>query len=85
MTTRTPKTDRLLAELQSGVTLTPAAIRHQFGLVDSYSAVRRLRARGFAIYGNPTKRGRSTKVTYRLGTPNRAMVSAAYALGEIGR
>ena len=35
-----------------------------------------LRAEGHAIYSNTTKNG---KLAYRLGTPSRRMVAAAYA------
>ena len=88
MTNRTPKTTRLLASFQEGVTFTPSAIRHQFGLVDAYAAVRLLRLKGYAIYANPTRqtgRGRRSpsKVTYRLGTPSRSMVTAATEAGVL--
>jgi hypothetical protein len=36
-----------------------------------------LRAEGYSIYKNKTKNGATV---YRLGTPSRAMVAAAYSL-----
>jgi hypothetical protein len=36
-----------------------------------------LRSEGYAVYTNSTKNG---KVAYRLGTPSRKMVAAAYAM-----
>ena len=38
-------------------------------------AIGELRSEGYAIYSNTTKNG---KTAYRLGTPSRAMVAAAY-------
>jgi hypothetical protein len=38
-------------------------------------AIAALRGEGYAIYTNTTKNG---KAAYRLGTPSRAMVAAAY-------
>ena len=35
-----------------------------------------LRSEGYAVYSNTTKNG---KLAYRLGTPSRKMVAAAYA------
>ena len=70
--------DRVLSVLKSGRQFTPAQIA---GLVNSTEdsvrpRISELRAEGHAIYNNQTKNG---KTAYRLGTPSRRMVAAAYA------
>jgi predicted ArsR family transcriptional regulator len=70
--------DRVLSVLKSGRQFTPAQIA---GLVNSTEdsvrpRISELRAEGHAIYTNQTKNG---KTAYRLGTPSRRMVAAAYA------
>lgn len=70
--------DRVLNILKSGRQFTPAQIA---GLVNSTEdsvrpRISELRAEGHAIYTNQTKNG---KTAYRLGTPSRRMVAAAYA------
>lgn len=76
--------DRVLSVLKSGRQFTPAQIA---GLVNSTEdsvrpRISELRAEGHAIYTNSTKNG---KTAYRLGTPSRRMVAAAYAAlgGEV--
>lgn len=71
--------DRVLSVLKSGRQFTPAQIA---GLVNSTEdsvrpRISELRAEGHAIYTNSTKNG---KTAYRLGTPSRRMVAAAYAV-----
>jgi hypothetical protein len=70
--------ERVLNILKSGRQFTPAQIA---GLTNSKTdsirpRIRELRAEGYAVYTNVTKNG---KQAYRLGTPSRAMVAAAYA------
>ena len=70
--------DRVLSVLKSGRQFTPAQIA---GLVNSTEdsvrpRISELRAEGHAIYTNQTKNG---ETAYRLGTPSRRMVAAAYA------
>jgi predicted ArsR family transcriptional regulator len=71
--------DRILSMLKSGRQLTPAQLATS--LATSEDSIRprisELRAEGFAIYTNQTKTG---KTAYRLGTPSRKMVAAAYAM-----
>ena len=74
------KTDSLLAALRTGEELTVAQIRHRFGAGNPHEVVRKLREQGHAIYLNERKNSRGEIVSkYRLGTPSRAMVQAAYA------
>lgn len=68
--------DKLLSLFKSGreVTKEDATMAGVKGLS---TKINQLRAEGFAIYANKTKDG---KTAYRLGTPSRKMVAAAYAL-----
>ena len=75
------KTDSVLAALQNGDELTAAQIRSRFGAGNPHEVIRSLRAKGHAIYLNErtNSKGEVTQ-KYRLGTPSRAMVAAAYAV-----
>jgi biotin operon repressor len=69
---------RVLKVLESGRQFTPAQLAGLTGVSEDSIRPRisELRADGYAVYTNTTKNG---KTAYRLGTPNRAMVAAAYA------
>lgn len=75
------KTDTVLAAFQKGDELTAAQIRSRFGAGNPHEVVRSLRSRGHAIYLNErkNKKGEVTR-KYRLGTPSKAMIAAAYAV-----
>ena len=69
--------NRVLKVLESGRQFTPAQLA---GLTNSSEnsirpRISELRSEGHAIYTNTTKNGKSA---YRLGTPSRQMVAAAY-------
>jgi hypothetical protein len=49
-----------------------------FGVTNLSARVSELRSRGYSIYTNKTKNG---KTAFRMGTPSRRMVAMAYALG----
>ncbi len=70
---------KVLNVLKSGRDFTPAQIAALLRTTEgSVSArVSELREQGYAIYNNTTKNG---KTAYRLGTPSRRMVAAAYAM-----
>ena len=70
---------KVLYVLKSGRGFTPAQIAALLRTTEgSVSArVSELREQGYAIYNNTTKNG---KTAYRLGTPSRRMVAAAYAM-----
>ena len=70
--------NRILKVLESGRQFTPAQLAGLTGTTESSIRPRisELRAEGNAIYTNETKNG---KVAYRLGTPSRRRVAAAYA------
>lgn len=67
--------NRILSLLQKGNELT-AARAEKMGIGNIHEIVRQLRADGNAVYLN----NRGGKNSYRLGTPSRAMVRAAYEL-----
>lgn len=71
--------DRILKVLKSGRQFTPAQLAGMTGTSEDSIRPRisELRSEGFAIYTNSTKNG---KTAYRLGTPSRKMVAAAYAM-----
>lgn len=65
--------------------LTAAQIEARFGVGNARATISDLRFDGYAIYANShtDTKGR-TKTFYRLGTPNRAMVRAAFAAQAAG-
>jgi predicted ArsR family transcriptional regulator len=70
--------NRVLKVLKSERNFTPAQLA---GLTNTTEdsirgRISELRAEGYAVYSNTTKNG---KLAYRLGTPSRKMVAAAYA------
>lgn len=75
------KTDSVLAALRSGEQLTAAQIRSRYSVGNPHEVVRSLREKGYAIYLNEhTNTKGEVTLKYRLGTPSRAMVAAAYAI-----
>ena len=75
------KTDSVLAALRSGEQLTAAQIRSRYSVGNPNEVVRSLREKGYAIYLNEhTNTKGEVTLKYRLGTPSRAMVAAAYAI-----
>jgi hypothetical protein len=70
--------NRVLKVLKSERNFTPAQLA---GLTNTTEdsirgRISELRSEGYAVYSNTTKNG---KLAYRLGTPSRKMVAAAYA------
>mgnify|MGYP006273781031 FL=1 len=74
-------TSSLIKYLQSGKTVTAKQITARFGLANPHEAVRQLRMKGYAVYANNSKLWNGETTTrYRLGTPSRKMIAAAYAV-----
>lgn len=69
--------EKLLNFFRSGKNLTESQAEGLFGIQNLSARVAELRAEGHAIYTNKLKSGTTA---YRLGTANRAMVSAAYLI-----
>lgn len=70
-----PQTQTVLKALQSGKSLTQKQAR-SFGVKSLRARISELRSEGYPVYTNSDAKGTS----YRLGTPSRTMVAAAYAL-----
>ena len=70
--------NRVLKVLESGRQFTPAQLAGLTGATEDSIRPRisELRSEGYAVYTNQTKNG---KTAYRLGTPSREVVAAAYA------
>ena len=72
-------TAKVLRHLLKGNTITAAEIAGKFGAGNATEIVRQLRMKGYAVYSNKTELWDGTPTTkYRIGTPSRAMVAAAY-------
>jgi predicted transcriptional regulator len=73
---------KVLAALKTGEAMTAKQMKARFRVGNPYEVVRQLREDGFAVYCNEKKNSKGeVKSFYRLGTPSRAMVRAAYAAG----
>lgn len=68
----------VLKTLKSGRQFTAGQLAGLFGTTEATVAARisELRSMGYSIYSNTAKNG---KTAYRLGTPSRRMVAAAFA------
>ena len=75
------KTAKVLRHLLKGNTVTAAELSGKFGLGNPQEAIRQLRMKGYAVYANKATRWDGVETTkYRIGSPSKAMVAAAYAL-----
>jgi biotin operon repressor len=70
---------KVLNVLRTGKNFSAVAIANQLRTTEGSVVARisELRSQGYAIYSNPTDEGRTA---YRLGSPSRRMVAAAFAL-----
>jgi hypothetical protein len=68
--------ERIIKYLSTGRTLTAEQARNRFGVRNLRARVNDLRNDGFCVYTNRDNDG----VSYRMGTPSRAIVAAAYRL-----
>ena len=68
--------DRLVRYLTTGRSITPAQARSRFGIRNLRARVNDLRTEGYCVYTNRSKTGTS----YRIGKPNREIVSIAYSV-----
>lgn len=73
--TATTQNQKVLNFLRSGQSLSVKQAQGLFGVASLGKRVSELRANGHAIYTNTAKNGTTV---YRLGTPSRAMIAAAY-------
>jgi hypothetical protein len=70
--------EKLIGFFNSGKEITHKQAAGLFGVTNLSARVSELRSRGYSIYTNKTKNG---KTAFRMGTPSRRMVAMAYALG----
>lgn len=71
--------ERLKRFLVNGGNLTKGQAKSRFGIRSMASAIRELRAQGYAVYENQTKTGNGDPITlFRLGSPTRRVVSAGF-------
>lgn len=71
-----PQTQKVLNYFKSGRELNAAQAEGLFGVKNLRARVAELREEGYAVYTNRKPDGRHT--AYRLGTPSKDMVAAAY-------
>jgi len=76
-TVSTNQTKKILNFLSSGQSLSEAQAERMFGVRSVGARIAELREAGFPVYTNVSKTG---KTVYRLGTPSRAMIAAAYSV-----
>jgi imidazolonepropionase-like amidohydrolase len=67
--------ETVLNALKNGKTLTTAQLTNSYKVTSASEVIRQLRSEGYAVYTNTDSNG---KVSYRLGTPSRRMIAAAY-------
>lgn len=77
---KTTKQAKLLAHLQRGNSITFNQVKGTFGIANPSDAVTQLRLKGNMVYANKVtlKDGRVT-TSYRIGTPSKAFLAAAFA------
>lgn len=68
--------ERIIQYLSTGRNLTAEQARSRFGVRNLRARVNDLRNNGFCVYTNRDGSG----VSYRMGTPSRAIVAAAYRM-----
>tara|TARA_B100001115_G_C15444999_1_gene209248 strand:- start:78 stop:431 length:354 start_codon:yes stop_codon:yes gene_type:complete len=74
-TSKLTKQDKLVNALKDGEALTESAMKHRFSIANPRATVSALRMKGYAVYANKSKNG---KTIYRLGAPLRRVVAAGY-------
>lgn len=81
MATRKSQKDRLVTAFNSGYDFTTNQIASRLNVSDSRARflITELRQEGWAIYSNKKSINGANVPVYRLGTPSRAMVAAAFA------
>ena len=79
------KTFKLFNALRNGDAISASQAEKRFGIKNISAEVSRIRAAGFAVYGNQRVAGNGVKVTeYVIGKPSRRLVSAGYRALAIG-
>ena len=77
-TRKVSQQQKVLNFLNTGKSLSNAVATHQLRVNSLPAKINVLRAAGYPIYTNTNSQGNAT---YRLGTPSRAMIAAAFTAG----
>ena len=77
-TRKVSQQQKVLNFLTAGKSLSNAVATHKLRVNRLPAQINVLRAAGYPIYTNTNSQGNAT---YRMGTPSRAMVAAAFAAG----
>ena len=77
-TRKVSQQQKVLNFLNTGKSLSNAVATHKLRVNRLPAKINVLRGKGYHIYTNTNQQGNAT---YRLGTPSRAMISAAFAAG----
>jgi len=67
-----------LKALSTGKNITSAQLSSRHNVTSTSEVIRQLRSEGYAVYTNTDSNGNTS---YRLGTPSRSMIAAAYNMG----
>ena len=77
-TRKVSQQQKVLNFLTAGKSLSNAVATHKLRVIRLPAKINVLRAAGYPIYTNTNSQGNAT---YRMGTPSRAMVAAAFKAG----
>jgi hypothetical protein len=79
------KTFKVFNALYNGETLTAAQAKKRFGVGNLSAEVSRIKANGYAVYGNTRKAGNGVTVReYAMGKPSREIVALGYKAKAMG-
>ena len=79
------KTHKLFSALKSGEAVTASQAEKRFGIKNISAEVSRIRAAGFAVYGNTRVAGNHVEVKeYVIGQPSRKLIAAGYKAMALG-
>jgi hypothetical protein len=79
MIKRKTKTERLLAFLKNGGSITEGQAKTRFGIANMDAMASNLRFKGYPVYRNrKTFNSGHTAPVFRLGTPTRRVIAAGY-------
>jgi hypothetical protein len=79
------KTHKLFTALKSGEAVSASQAEKRFGIKNISAEVSRIRAAGFAVYGNTRVAGNHVEVKeYVIGQPSRKLIAAGYKAMALG-
>jgi hypothetical protein len=79
------KTHKLFTALKAGEAVSASQAEKRFGIKNISAEVSRIRAAGFAVYGNTRVAGNHVEVKeYVIGQPSRKLIAAGYRAMQLG-